>query len=185
MIATGRNRTCKDLQGGIYEVFIFPFVKYSRSQIVSSGNVLTDFPETTIYPFYSLVSPTPSQQMEQDAGGKFYNQSISLEFDSYNEVEKLLNKDYRIIFKDRLGNYRIFGLYNGLESGTLNYTTGGGKTDLNGYKISFDGKEEREAYFINNLASAGFIIDGTETNEYLLQENGDFLLQQNGFKIIL
>lgn len=185
MIVTGWNRKCKDSLGGVYEVFIFPYVKYSRSQIVANGNLLTSFPVTTIYPFYSLVSPTPTQQMEQDAGGKFYNQSISLEFDSYDEVEKLLNKDYRIIFKDRLGNYRIFGLFNGLESGTLNYTSGGGKTDLNGYKISFDGKEEREAYFINDLSGAGFIIAGTDTNEYLLQENGDFILQEDGFKIIL
>lgn len=183
MIASGRNRICKNLQGGVYELFIFPFVKYSRSQIVTSGNFLTDFPETTIYPFYSLGTPTPTQQMEQDAGGKYYNQSISLEFDSYDEAEKLLNKDYRIIFKDRLGNYRILGLYNGLESGSLNYSSGGGKTDLNGYKISFDGKEEREAFFIKDLASAGFIIDGTLP--VLLQENGDFLLQENGFKIIL
>ena len=111
-VNNGYNRKCKNNLGGIDEIYLFPFVNYSRSQIVTSGNILTTFPMTTIYKFYSNGSPNANENQETEAGGKFYNQSIALELQGANDSEnisKLLYKDYRLIFKDRNGLYRIFG----------------------------------------------------------------------------
>jgi len=181
-VNNGYNRKCKSNLGGLDEIYLFPFVNYSRSQIVTSGNILTTFPNTTIYKFYSNGSPNANENQETEAGGKFYNQSIALELQGANDSEnisKLLHKDYRLIFKDRNGLYRIFGLYKGLEAGTLNYGTGGSKSDFNGFKIDFSGKEEVQSFFINDLENSGFFNADfdyriTEAGEFRLTENNEF-----------
>lgn len=178
-------RKCKDSLGGLSEIWLFPYVKYNRSQIVTSGNVLTTFPSTIIYPFYSVANPSATDTMEVDAGGKMHNQSISLTLLGANdgfELTKLTAKDYRVIFKDRNGKYRIFGIYNGLEAGTLGYATGSSKADFNGFKIDFTGKEENEAYFINDLMEAGFIDSGLD---FRITQDGEFrILENNDYRIL-
>ena len=184
VITSGYTRKCKNSQGGISEVYLFPYVEYSRSQIVTSGNVLTTFPSTTIYKFYCNNQPNATETQETDAGGKYYNQSIGFEFESKDDTEnilKLLKKDYRIIFKDRNGLFRIFGLFTGLTCDSINYTTGNAKSDFNGFKLDFKGKEEKQSFFINNLIDAGFNF---ELN-FRITQTGDFRVTQSGdFRII-
>lgn len=184
-VTSGYSRKCKDSLAGVSEIYLFPFVNYSRSQIVVSGNVLETFPTTTIYKFYANGNPSPNESQEQDAGGKFYNQSISLDLqyqgDSF-ELSKLLNKDYRLIFKDRNGLYRIFGLYTGLEAGGINYSTGSSKSDFNGFKIDFSGKEEKGSFFISDLESAGFF--NADFNYRITQDGSFRITENNKFRIL-
>jgi len=184
-VTSGYLRKCKDSLAGVSEIYLFPFVKYSRSQIVINGNILETFPDTTIYKFYANGNPNPNESQETEAGGKYFNQSISLDLqykdDAY-QLSKLLNKDYRLIFKDRNGLYRIFGLYTGLEAGQLDYATGGSKSDLNGFKIDFSGKEEKGSFFIENLEDTGFF--DADFN-YRILESGEFrLTEDNEFRIL-
>ena len=79
-IVNGFNRKCKDAISGVTQIWLLKYKKYSRSQIVTNGNYLVSFPETFIYEFNSVQNPAPSETMEQNEGGKFYNQSISLTF---------------------------------------------------------------------------------------------------------
>lgn len=177
--------TCRDSLGGIKKFWIFPFVDYANSEIIINDNVLVTFPTTTIYRFNYIGNPSPSENLETNEGGKFYNQSISIDLQYLNdslELTKLLNKDYRIIFQDNNGLYHIYGLYNGLESGALNYETGSGKSSLNGFKISFTAKEEKASFFINDLENAGFF--DADFN-YRITQNGLFrITQNNNFRII-
>ena len=182
-ITQGRDRVCKDGVGGLSKVYLFPYVKYSRSQIILNKNVLVTYPNTTIYEFQLNSNPSLSQSQSEENGSKFFDLNIGLELENENphNFSNILNKDYNIIVKDRNGNYRFLGNRNGLECDGVDFTTGSGKQDFSGVKLDFKGKEETEAWFINNLDDAGFsIFDG-----YLLQENGFYLLQENGFKIIL
>lgn len=177
--------TCRDSLGGIKKFWIFPFVDYANSEIIINDNVLVTFPTTTIYRFNYIGNPSPSETLETNEGGKFYNQSISIDLQYLSdglELTKLLNKDYRIIFQDNNGLYHIYGLYNGLESGALNYETGSGKSSLNGFKISFTAKEEKASFFINDLENAGFF--DADFN-YRITQNGLFrITQNNNFRII-
>jgi len=184
-ITSGYNRKCKSSVSGISEIYLFPYVKYARSLIVTEDNILTSFPETTIYKFYSNGNPIANEPQEQDAGGKYFNQSLNLDLQySGNpfDLQKLLKKDYRIIFKDRNSYYRIFGLYIGLEAGTLSYNTGSSKADFNGFKIDFSGKEEKQSFFITDLEDAGFFID--ELDYRLLEDGGYRLTENNKFRIL-
>jgi hypothetical protein len=186
-INDGRNRICKDSVGGINKIYLFKHVNYSRSQITLNNNILTSYPATTIYEFQVDNEPSVSQKQNEQSGGKFYELDISLDLvrESGYVYQSFLNFDFNIIIKDRNGNFRFLGNRNGLTCETVNYSVGNGKSDFNGVKLSFTGQEEKDAWYINNLSAAGFTIDGEDINEYLLQENGDFILQEDGFKIIL
>ena len=182
-LTQGRSRVCKDSVSGIAKLYLFPFVKYTRSQIVRTGLTLTTFPATTIYQFDGVdISFTQNQQFEN--GSKFYNQNLSVNFIQIREVdefEKLLNKDYRIIVEDRNGNKRLLGAYTGLTA-SLNQDTGSSNASFNGTKLTFEAQEIDEALFIGNLSDAGFTI---ESNNFLLLEDDTFILTEDNQFIII
>jgi len=158
-ITTHILREAKNLQGGVNKVYLFPFVKYSRSQIVLTGQELTTFPSTLIYDWDSIAT-NYSENTEIEGGDVAWNQNFSIQISKTivsSEVFKLANKEWRAIIVDRLGNIRILGLFNGLDA-EITTDLGQGKTDNNGYKISFTGKEDNQAYFIKDLGNVGFDI---------------------------
>lgn len=156
------SRVCKDLIGGISKVYLFPYVKYNRSSIKVTNLVINEFPETEIFEFSAVLNSNLEQKMTDEDGGKYYTQSISLQFQGIKDkftFQKLLKKDYRLIIKDNNGNYRLLGAYNGLECESLDVDTGSSKNSFNGLSVSFSGKERNEALFIENLDATGFIIN--------------------------
>ena len=186
-IVSGYNRKCKDSVGGIRKVWLCKYVKYSRSQILTDGNILVLFPDTFIYSFHSVEASNASESMEQNEGGKFYNQSISLTFQGADqkEIELLQNIDFRILYLDNNGIYKIFGLHNGMEAGAITYETGSSKNSLNGFKINFTGKEKEESVFVQDLETVGFIEEGIITEHNLLLQNEDFFVLENNDNLIL
>jgi hypothetical protein len=168
-ITSGYTRKCKDNTGGLNKVYLFSYESYSRSQIVTNGNVLTSFPETTIYSYEYVSEPSFNNKVQEDAGGKFYNEELSIQLSKIGvdeELKKLLEKDLRAIIQDRNGKYRILGLYKGIECISIKATLGTAKNTFNGYTIQLEGKEERESFYINDLQSAGFILDGQTLVSY-------------------
>ncbi|MBV1952573.1 MAG: hypothetical protein KUG64_10330 [Cycloclasticus sp.] len=158
-ITTHILRGCKNLQGGVNKLYLFPYVKYSRSQITVVGQELTNFPSTIIYDWDSIVT-NYSENTSIEGGGIAWGQNFTIQIPKTivsSEVFKLVKKDYRAIYIDRIGNIRILGLYNGLEA-QINNETGQNKPDFNGYKVTFTGKEDNQAYFIKDLGAAGFDI---------------------------
>lgn len=186
-IISGYNKKCKDSIGGLRKVWLCKYVKYSRSQITTDGNILTLFPDTFIYSFHSVEASNASESIEQEEGGKFFNQSISLTFQGSdpNEIELLQNIDFRILYLDNNGIYKVLGLYNGMEAGTINYETGASKNSLNGFKITFTGKEPQESVFVEDLEAVGFIEEDTVVEHYLLLQNLDFFMLENDDNLIL
>ena len=186
-LTTGRSRKCKAL-GGLSEIYIFPYVQYSNSQIVTSGLTLTSFPATTIYRFF-IESTDFSNPGQEDAGGKFYKENISLTFpiiSILNEFEKLLKKDHRMIVRDRNGLYRLLGAYIGGVFNNLRQTTGGSHSELTGYTIDYEATEEQPALFIGNtladLTSAGFTVSA---DNFLITESGELVLTEDNQEIII
>jgi len=172
-IVSGYNRKCKDSLGGVKTVWLLKWQKYNYSQIVTDGNYLIQFPESFIFRFDSVIPVTASEQHEENDGGKFYNQNISMSFiaKSSREFEQMIKNDWRCLVLDNNGLYRIFGLYNGLECGTIEFKSGGAKNEFNGYSFTLTGKEEKGSYFIEDPATLGL----TEEDFFLLSMNYDFL----------
>ncbi|WP_277899263.1 hypothetical protein [Galbibacter pacificus] len=93
---------------------------------------------------------------------KSYGQSISITLPMLdrptNEImEALLNSEFRVILELNNGIYKIFGLENGLSVDSVKLVTGGAKSEFNGYTFNFEGREEKESFYIDDLEEAGFI----------------------------
>lgn len=176
-IGSGRNRACKNSVSGYDTIYLFPWIKYSRSKIIVDGSKLITFPTTTIHAF-SVYNATFTEPQTEDNGGKFYTQDITFglpKIELNPEFLKLLNNDYRAIVKDRNGLHRIVGLYNGLIS-ELNQTTGDTKNSFNGYNIQMTGVEILGSFFIDDLEDAGFKTDPTN---YIFQNDDNYIYQNN------
>jgi len=180
-IVSGYNRKCKDNSGGVKSVWLLKWQKYNRSQIITTGNYLTTFPESFIFKFESVTPPTASESQQQNEGGKFFEQSITMSFKakSSREFEQMIKNDWRCLVLDNNGLYRLFGLYNGMECGTIDFKTGGTKNELNGYSFTLTGLEKYEAYFIENPTDLGL----TEEEFFLLFQNNDFFMTQNNYNL--
>lgn len=165
LINEGYKRKCRNSIAGIKAVWLLKWIKHPRSSIVIDGNYLVEFPSQFIYKFESVTPVNASETLQQNEGGKYYEQTISMSFKAKNskEFSEFIKNDYRLVFLDNNGFYRIFGLYNGMQGGDISFTTGNGKGDLNGYTISFNGQEEIESSFIENLEDIGLIERGNFT----------------------
>ena len=184
-LTKGYNRKCKDGVGGVQYIALYPFVPYHRFQIITDGETLVSHPTTEIFRFYPVGDISVNENQSEDVGGKFYDQTINFKLqksEEYNNIMKLLGQDYGIIYQDRRGYYKILGLYNGLECGSINYSSGSGKSDFNGFTLSFTGKEVRNSLFIDDLADAGFVVSGFE---FRITEDGEFKITENNDKRIV
>lgn len=181
-IVSGYNRKCRDTIGGVNTVWLLKWQKYNRSQIVTNGNYLTMFPDTFIFRFDSVTPANATETQQENEGGKFFEQTISMSFKAKTsrDFDQIIKNDWRCLVLDNNGLYRIFGLYNGLQSSAIDYKSGGSKSELNGYSFTLSGQEEYPAYFIENPTELGL----TEEDFFLLFQNNDFMLMQNNNNII-
>ena len=101
------------------------------------------------------------------------------------EINALIYKRIGFIVVNRLGQTQIMGLYNGVIVKSVKGTTGGSRNSFNGYNIELSAKETITPFYIDDLQNAGFTPILPTIDNYLLQEDGAFLLQEDNFKIIL
>ncbi len=185
-IINGLAAGCKINMGGVSKVWFYTYIQYPEDRFVTSGSTLISHPVTTIYEFEQTNELSITQTSNKDAGGKYTTFTIGLETtnkkDHY-EIEKFLKQQTGIIIKDRNGNYLIFGMRNGLLCNSITQVIGNSKPEFNGYKIQFEGQEIQKAYFINDLADAGFLP--TDESNLLQLQDTYYLLLQNGDKLNL
>jgi len=181
-ITSNIGRKFKNSLSGIGEVYLFPYVDYSFSQITLVNQEVTVFPATTVYDLYP-VSSKFTETTELEGGSVVWNQSFSIDFPRITEASEAYMfsfKDYRAIYIDRNGSIRILGLYNGLEA-TVTQESGQGKSDFGGYRVTFSGKEDNQAYYLSSLLGAGFTIH--TTINYIFEGDCNFVFE-NGVNYI-
>jgi len=181
-ITSNIGRKFKNSLSGVDKVYLFPYVDYSFSQIILVNQELTTFPATTIYDLYP-VSANFSENIEFEGGSVAWNQSFSIDFPRITEASEIYRfsfKDYRAIYVDRNGSIRILGLYNGLEA-QITQESGTGHGDFGGYRVTFTGKEDNQAYYINSLTGAGFTTH--TTINYIFEGDCNFVFE-NGINYI-
>lgn len=180
----GRAKVCKETQGGFNSVFIAPYKKVLRSEIVSDGVEITGFPVTFIYEFEVLGDVAFAQNENQNEGGKFQEISLSLNFKGVNafdnsRFQKMLNRDYFIVILDRNSNYFLAGLQNGMTCDSLK----SGANDI--YNVSFSGQETDRSQYCKQLIGDQLIPITTfnfifQNNANRTFENNDNQILQNG-----
>lgn len=188
-ITKGRTEPCLDNFGGIDNIYLWSYVEYRRYEIEINDNKLISYPTTTIYKYELRADGNNfTDDLESNEDGISYNQNLSavlkqIETDYFNTTN-LLNKRVGCIIETRKGEFLIMGLYNGCRISNLNISSGGSRTDFNGINLSINARERKQSFFIDDLASAGFVVDNGETFNLLLQ-NGDNLILQNNDNLIL
>ena len=165
---------CKDSIGGIKKLYLSSFVDYKPSQIDIDGVFLLQMPLTYIY-LYDVYDISFNEDTSKEGGAVFFNQNITIKVPktaSNKEMYKMIRGKVRAFYVDRNNVIRVAGLFNGL---TASYTneTGNEKTSFNGYNITLTGKEENQAFFINDLTQTGVITQ--EARNYIYQDGNNFI----------
>ncbi len=186
-VTSGRTEGCNDSIGGLKNIYLFDFVDYKRFLITTNLNALVSYPATTVFKYELRADGnTISTDFQEDEDGSSYNQSLSIVLKGLRadhvETTSLINKRLGCITESRLGQFQIMGLFNGVRVKSIKAQTGGAKSDFNGYNLDLEAKETKSLFYIDDLASAGFTVFDPSS---LLQENGFYLLQENGDKILL
>ena len=142
-------RPCNNRQGGIAKLWLFAYVKHSKSlNLVQDQKVIT-FPFTNAFQ-YEAQNISFSESTALQNGGVEWTQKLNFtitESSELSEVYKLPNQDYSAVVLDRNGKYRFIGMRNGGEV-TVSATSGTSRGEMNGYNVSITAKEDNQAYYI-------------------------------------
>ena len=85
LIQKGYKEDCKNFQGGVDKVYLFPYVKYGVSDVIFGGfsrnnnpnaQNITSFPNTTIYE-YEAVNISYTENATITSGGIEWAQDLS------------------------------------------------------------------------------------------------------------
>lgn len=147
-------RGCKDGSGGVKSLWLFPWAKYSRKDIVRDGIVLTSFPNNTIYKFEGNFASSFTDVASFDRHGEKFDQTISGTFtkmESRFYFDNVRGKLLRAVVLDNNGNYWLLGQDNGLRATQYQKGTGSSKSELNGYTLTLSGSERLEAPYLSSL----------------------------------
>ena len=174
-ITANRRVQCKSTIGGIKKAFLAPYKKVQRSEIIYDGVSLLGFPETFFYTFDLIQGPAFLQQQNENEGGKYFDVSLSLNFNKITafdnlQFQKLLKKDYFLIVLDSNDNYFLLGFRNGITAESL-------KTTTTQFTIDFKGMEEEFAPFVNDIMGTDIIT--VEGLNYIFQDGNDFIFQND------
>lgn len=175
-ITQSRLKGCKDTIGGLRNIYLAPYKKALRSEIVYDGVSITQFPQTFVYKFELVASDVFTQDGTEEAGGKFYNQSLEVTFNKITafdnlQFQKLLRKDYFLVCEDRNGNFFLLGFRNGIIAERLDKGTD------QQYKIAFSGMEEELAPFCDDIMNTDIIIVTGENK--IFQDEDNFIFEDD------
>lgn len=173
VLTSGRTEPCRDVIGGVKNVYLFPYVKYAPSQIDIKFETLVEFPSTTLFK-YEVQNGQFEQTISNDENGINYNQSLSFtifkqDLLTTRELNVLTNIDFRFVAEFYDGSFRVSGLFNGAKIESLTLSSGGSKTDLNGYNVTITGNEEIQAPYLDSL---DILSSG---NNYIFQSGDNFI----------
>ena len=156
-ITLGRLEPCKDVVGGIKNIFFANYAStiYTGATIDANGQVTAFSPAVTLYK-YELKGANHSfdeaNENSRDNGTSFWNQTgtVVLKKQDLTTRKELLLLSYGrpvVITEDYNGNFKIYGFENGCEV-TVNTASGAAMGDLNGYNLTITGQEKALANFV-------------------------------------
>lgn len=168
-ISLGRLESCKNNVGGLRNVYFVNFSKDLLSGATITANVMTELASSENAFKFELKADgnTYEEQNEnsRDNGTSFFTQTGNLVLkvqDAATQAELTLLSYGRphVIIEDYNGNFRLAGAEHGVEV-SVSTTSGGAMGDLNGYNLSFEGKERNMATFIDSSIigdASGFVV---------------------------
>ena len=162
-ITSGRERTCKDSLGGAKKLWFYNYVENPFT--VATGEA------TAINPLLTQVfefeiegdANTLTQNFigERQNGTSVNTQSLSVVFKKQDAISsanfsKLVKGQPQAVVQDRNGNFHALGIDDGMDI-TIDASTGGAKTDLNGYTITATATTDDFAPLLDSATATAFL----------------------------
>ena len=170
-ITLGRKEACKTSVGGLKAIY---FINYD-GDFYNSATITSDSISalTAVVPTFKYELKGDNNTFEEanensrENGTSFFTQTGALVIkvqDSATQAELTLLSYGRphVIIEDHNGNFRLAGAKNGVEV-SVSTSTGGAMGDLNGYNLSFEGKESNLSTFIDSALIGA--VDGFTVTE--------------------
>lgn len=166
VLSTGRKLACKEVVGGIKQVFFADYGTLGAVTITNGTVSALAGPTYTLYQ-YDVKSASGLEQTitsSNDNGTTFFEQTLTLvltKLDPLTQVElqKVIAARPHVFIQDNNGNYLAVGLTRGCDTnGSI--STGVGLGDLNGYTLTITAQEPMIAPFVTSTLVTGKIAGG-------------------------
>jgi len=170
ILTSGYTLPCKGI-AGIQEVYIGTWndgsLTYTTGTTASNLNQITAFTGATVsfYKFQQTIetgSLTETGNYNEQNGTAYYDQVVEITVHNVNQtlndqMNTLGRGRWRIIVLDSNGNYFLVGKVNPVSVTALTGGLGKAYGDLNGYTITFTGKEYDVLTQVTSTAAASVI----------------------------
>lgn len=176
-ISHGRLEPCKDVVGGLKNIYVLNYGMYDETDItydttvgyedVITGITLTPIaPATSTFIYKFELKGTNSFETtitsSRENGTTFFEQVLSVQLKkqdaiTHKQVKLLSYGRPNIIVETNAGQYFIAGLLRGMDvtAGTISNGTALG--DMNGYSLTFTGQEAVPANFLDCTTEAQLV----------------------------
>ena len=157
-ISLGRKEACKNNVGGLKAVYFVNYDPTLLSGATITSNSISALNSSVDAYKYELKADgntyEEANENSRDNGTSFFTQTGTLvlkvqDAATQAELTQLSYGRPHVIIEDYNGTFRLAGAEHGVEV-SVNTTSGGAMGDLNGYNISFEGKERNMATFIDS-----------------------------------
>ena len=155
-VTSGRTEPCNDSIGGIDAFFAIPYIEDGFT--IAAGEVTgIDAAITEAFKFELRADGnifTSDGTSDENAGVTTYAESLSVvlkkqDKDSSVQVDLLHKGLHYFIVKNRNGGYQLMGSLDGARVTSSNTTSGGARTDFNGYNLTATSVASIEAPFLD------------------------------------
>ena len=160
-LTKGRIEPCKDVVGGIKEVYFIDYGDIAISYDLTDTDVIDDLGAVTAYK-YELKGNSSFEQTitsSRENGTTFFEQTLNL------TLKKLSKEDHKelklmsygrphIVVADYNGNAFLMGAEHGAEVTGGTISTGAAMGDLSGYTLTLSASELKPANFLEGATSA-------------------------------
>jgi hypothetical protein len=166
-LTLGRKEPCKDVVGGLKNVYFVDFG--DLGSVTLASDEITDMTgdssnNLTAYK-YELKGNSSFEQAinaSRENGTQFYEQTLNLTLkklskEDHKELKLLAAGRPHVVVEDYNGNCMLMGLSHGADVSGGTIVTGAAMGDLSGYTLTFTGQEVSPANFMDvDATAAGF-----------------------------
>lgn len=168
-IVQGREIDCRDSVGGILEVYLTEFTNVPQANITASSGVITAATCSAGKRFFTYqlekenASLTKKEMISVENGTLYSEQTLTFTLKKMsaslrNNIRTLAQNRLHVIVKDANNTYWWLGQVNGVDLTAADGTSGKAMGDMNGYTLTFTGKEPNAPNTVSSAIVAALQI---------------------------
>ena len=166
-IIQGYEIPCRNSVGGISEIYLTEIE--NKVSLTAASGVITAFTLSSGKKFWTFKMEKENAEFTEkivpsvENGTVYYEQEVKfsmkqLSASNRNNIRQMVQNRLFIIVKDNNGVYWLLGEVNGCDLGASDGKTGKAMGDLNGYSLTFMGKEPASAQQVTGTLLATLTV---------------------------